>query len=300
MEFIKMSASLRNVAVQQFRDQFELEYQARQKLMNTTQVIRGAVGDAYKWPIMGPAVMLDRGADQSIIPSSDVTHTQITTTFKDKVLNTPTDIFAQATVNASERQVLASNHAAAVGRAEDQFKIDEMEIARIATTITTVPDGATNLPLEKLLEAAYELNQNSVDTNMRFIAIGASQVRSLLNDTNVTSADYNVVKVLMNGEIATFVGFQIFMIPDQYITIAGTPTKVYGLPKVGDIRYCFSWQQRAMGAVYKGYEGQANPSVTVDWDPLRQSWLTISKLSMGSSVLLPEGVVAVACDETKV
>lgn len=295
-----MTTSLRNVAVQQFRDQFELEYQARQKLMNTSQVIRGAVGDAYKWPIMGPAVMLDRGADQSIIPSSDVTHTQVTTTFKDKVLNTPTDIFAQATVNASERQVLAANHAAAVGRQEDQFKIDEMEAARLAATITTVPDGGTNMPLAKLLEAAFELNQNSVDTGMRYLAIGASQVRSLLNDNNVTSSDFNVIKVLMNGEIASYVGFQIFMIPDQFVDVAGTPTKVYGLPKVGDIRYSFAWQQRAVGAVYKGYEGQANPSVTVDWDPLRQSWLTISKLSMGASILLTDGVVAIGSDETVV
>lgn len=290
-----MTQSLSNVAIQQFDDAFTISFQGRRTIAkeNAIRVVRGAIGDAYKWPIIGPATMELRGAPQSIIPASDVTHAQVTTTFEDRILNTPTDIFQQAQVNASERQALAFDHAATVGRREDQIIINALEASG---TTNIVPVGTTNLTVAKLREAAFLLNADNVDPEMRFIAIAPSQLDSLLGETEVTSSDFNTIKALVAGELNTFLGFTFLMIADQ--TVAGV--KVHGLPKTGDDRTCFAWQMRAMGMVYGGFEGgQSNPGVTVDWDPLRQSWLTISKLRAGASALLPDGVVDIICDETK-
>lgn len=284
-----MTISLTNVAIQQFEDAFTLEYQGRRTLAtgNTVLVRRGVIGDAYKWPVMGEAVMELRGAPQSIIPASDVSHVQITTTFEDRILNTPTDIFQQAQVNASERQALAFDHAAAVGRREDQIIIDALAASG---TTNTIADGGTNMTVDKLRETAEFLNTQNVDPMNRFIALHASQLSSLLSETETTSSDFNTVKALVQGEIDTFLGFKFFILGDR---------TEGGLPKVGDIRTCFAWQMRSMGMAFAGFEGgQANPSVTIDWDPLRQSWLTISKLRAGSSALLPPGIVDIDCDET--
>ncbi len=289
-----MTTSLTNVAIQQFDDAFTIEYQGRRTItgQNAVRVVRGAIGDAYKWPVIGPATMELRGAPQSIIPASDVSHTQITTTFEDRILNTPTDIFQQAQVNASERQALAFDHAATVGRREDQIVINALTASG---TTNIVPVGTTNLTVAKLREASFLLNNDNVDPEMRFLALSPSQLSSLLAETETTSSDFNTVKALVQGEIDTFLGFKFLLVADQLVN----SVKVHGLPKTGDNRTCFAWQMRAMGMVYAGFEGgQANPGVTVDWDPLRQSWLTISKLRAGSSALLPDGVVDIICDET--
>lgn len=282
-----MTISLGNVAIQQFEDQFIIEYQGRKTLEETVQIRRGVIGDAYKWPKIGSAIMEPRGAPQSIIPASDVTHVQVTTTFQDLVLNTPTDIFQQAQVNASERQALAFDHSMAVGRAIDQTVIDGLVASG---TTNNVPVGTTNMTLAKLLDASELLNIQDVDQNDRFIVMTPSQQKSLLKETETTSTDYNTTRVLVNGMIDTFVGFKFFYIPDR---------PEGGLPKTGNDRTCFAWQIRSMGMAFGGFEGgQANPSVTVDWDPLRQSWLTISKLRNGASALQAPGIVDIICDET--
>lgn len=282
-----MTTSLTNVAIQQFEDQFIIEYQGRKTLEETVQIRRAVIGDAYKWPRIGPAIMELRGAPQSIIPASDVTHTQITTTFEDRILNTPTDIFQQAQVNASERQALAFDHSMAVGRRIDQIVINALAASG---TTNTVPVGTTNLTVDKLREASFLLNEDNVDQTMRFIAIHPSQLKSLLAESETTSSDFNTIRALVQGEIDSFMGFKFFLIPNR---------AEGGLPKTGDDRTCFAWQMRSMGMAFAGFEGgQANPSVTVDWDPLRQSWLTISKLRAGASALQPDGIVDIVCDET--
>jgi hypothetical protein len=282
-----MTTSLTNVAIQQFEDQFIIEFQGRRTIEGAVQVRNGVIGDAYKWPKIGPAIMELRGAPQSIIPASDVTHTQITTTFEDRILNTPTDIFQQAQVNASERQALAFDHAAAVGRRIDQIIINALAASG---TTETIADGGTNLTVAKLREASFRLNNNDVDPMNRFIVATPSQQSSLLAETETTSSDFNTTRTLVNGMIDSFMGFKFFYIPDR---------AEGGVPKATTIRKCFAWQLRAMGMAFAGFEGgQSNPSVTVDWDPLRQSWLTISKLRAGASALQAPGIVEIDCDES--
>ncbi len=277
-----MTISLRDVAIQQFRDQFLLLYAAGRQINNTTMEVRNAIGDAYKWPEMGSAPMILRGASQSIIPASDVSHPRVTTTFENFVLNLPTDIFDQAEVNADERSMLAIRHVEASGRREDQFIIDALD----ASAGTVIPDGGANLTVEKLREAAFELNKENVPSTDRTILIHASQLESLLKETEVTSSDFNSIKALVQGELSTFLGF-------KFITI-GNRDDEGGLPKTGDIRTVFAYHKRSMGMVWS-----LNPLINVTFENLLQSWVSISRLRAGASALLNEGIVKIECDETK-
>lgn len=275
-----MPAPLSAVAVQMFRDQFQIKYEAPREITGTTLEVHGVVGDAYKWPQMGPAIMLPRGAPSSAIPASILDHTRVTTNFLEFVLNTPTDKFKQAEVNADEMSVLAIQHVKAIGRREDQFVIDALD----NSGATTLPVDSSNLTLKKLRDASALLNKANVDKTDRTILIHANSLRSLLDEEELTSSDFNTVKTLMTGQVETFMGFKFITIGDR---------AEGGLPLSGTTRTCFVYNKMAVGMVW-----QLNPEVEVDWEPVLRSHLTISALSAGADALQDPGIVKIDCDES--
>lgn len=281
-----MTMSLSNVAVQQFSDSFINIYQAKTSLISTAaQVVRGVVGDAYKWKLIGTADLQLRGSPQSDVPATDVTHTPKVANKSDYILNLPTDIFQQASVNASERTALSTVHANGIARREDKFIIDGLD----ASAGQLVVDAGTNMTLAKILRAAFYLNVGNVDAGGRHFAVHANQLNAMLLVPQITDFDFNSIKALVNGEINTFNGFTWHIFGDRFDQNGVN----MGLPKTGNIRTCYAWHESAMGAAYF-----VNPVVTVDWDPRAQSWLSISKMSAGTTALQDAGIVKINCDET--
>jgi len=276
-----MPASLSNVAIQQFHDVFTNVYQAAAMLGNTTQSVYGARGDAYKWPVQGDTVMEERGAYQSLVPVSDLDYEQITTTFKDFVLNLPLDIFQQAELLTDVLSNLGSVHAKAAGRREDQSVLNALDAA-VGTG--TIADGGTNLSVAKLTEAAAILDEQNVDPQDRYLAMTPSQLQALLGEDKPTNTLYVNTRNLMDGQVESLCGFQIYTL--------GTRAEG-GLPKAGNIRTCFAWQRTSMGRVYS-----MTPVTEIEWSAPHQSWLTISRMRLGSSALLPKGIVKIDCDES--
>lgn len=277
-----MTASLNNVAVQQFHDNFINKFASQQMLMDTCITIHGAIGDAYKWPIMGFTDMHLRGAPQSLVPASDVSHDQLITTFDDYVLNLPTDLFQQSNVNVNERLNLAQVHAKAAGRRIDAFKIGAMDTA-VLPADNVIPAAGTNLTVAKLRAANRELVKNDVPSEQRWIVITASQQDALLAETEVTSSDFNTQRVLVNGMIDSFLSFKFITVSDRVVG---------GLPIAAGIRKVFAWNWQALGLVFS-----LDPTTNVEWSPERISWLSISRLKAGASVLLPEGIIEIQCQE---
>ena len=78
--------------------------------------------------------------------------------------------------------------------------------------------AASGLTLDKLLAAKEILDNNDVDEEEpRFITVTGSQLRDLLNTTEVKSADYNTVKALVQGQIDTFCGFKFVKISQDLL-----------------------------------------------------------------------------------
>ena len=112
--------------------------------------------------------------------------------------------------------------AAAMGRAMD----DEIIAAALGTALTG-KDGSTStvlpagqkiavasagLTIAKLVSAKEILDAASVDPSIpRHIVVSPKQISDLLNNTTVTSSDFNTVKALAQGEINTFVGFNFIV-----------------------------------------------------------------------------------------
>ncbi|HEV2673383.1 MAG TPA: phage capsid protein [Aliidongia sp.] len=71
-------------------------------------------------------------------------------------------------------------------------------------------NGSANagLTVSKLIEAKVALGKAEGDENEeRFIACSDQQIGNLLSTTEVTSADYNSVKALVEGKVDSFMGF---------------------------------------------------------------------------------------------
>lgn len=82
----------------------------------------------------------------------------------------------------------------------------------VAVTVRApgVTSGNYGLNVSKILEAAEKLGSQDVDPDEeKFLFPNARQIKSLLNDNRISSADYNVVKPLVEGQVARFGGFTI-------------------------------------------------------------------------------------------
>jgi len=282
-----VTASLNNVAIKQFDNEFSISYQASRVLMGTTMERHNLVGDSFQWPLIGGAVMQPRGAAQSLVPASDVDHTPITQSFEPFALNLPTDIFQQSEVNVDERKSLALDHALAAGRRPDQFVINALALAAASPLTTIIPALGTNLTVKKLRKAHEILGQKNIfEPGISvYCAMTFSQNSSLLAETEIININFATQKAITSGKIGEVLNF-------NYITLGERPEG--GLPFITPgIRRVFVWSQRAIGLGFS-----LDPVTNIEWSVERQSWLSVSRLRAGSVVLRPEGMVVIECDET--
>ena len=336
-----MPAQLSKVAIQQFHDQFTNAYQASAQLTETANTVSGARGDAYLWPLQGDAAMELRMAPQSLIPVASNDYAQVRTGFENYILNLPVDIFQQAELIIDTLSQLGLVHAKAAGRREDQFLLNALYEAGngpfnantqlpgqeppglvngAVGNAAVVPGfggaaAATNLNVEKIIQAAALLDQANVPHEDRYLAIDARMMAGLMsNGEEPTNILYNNTKNLMQGGIDTFMGFKIFTLgfrQEGGITLRPQATLLPGLlpsngpfpnPNPPPATYALNntvnstaiaWHKGALGCVYS-----LNPVTEVEWAPAYQSWLTISRLRMGASALLGKGIVYIDCDNT--
>jgi hypothetical protein len=95
--------------------------------------------------------------------------------------------------------------------------------------------GNAGMTISKVIEAKVALDAAEGDeSEPRYMACSAQQVGNMLATTEATSADYNSVKALVNGEINTFLGFNWIR------------TERLGLDANG-FRRCAAYRRSAMG-----------------------------------------------------
>lgn len=171
-----------------------------------------------------------------------------------------------------DRIITAFNAAAATG------KDGTTSVAFPAGQV--IAEGGTNMTLDKLRTAKQKFDDNDVEEAMRNLVWSPAAVNKLLADTTLTSADFNTVKALVDGEIRTFVGFNYIM--STRLNIAS------------DIRSCFAWVPSSMGLAM----GMGITS-TIDRLPTRNnSTQVLVMMSSGSVRIVDEGVVQIDIDET--
>ena len=270
-----MSAALSTVAKEEFDTEVKHAYQGMRTLRDCVKTRLNVVGDKYDFRNMGKGTATARtGSSADVVPMG-ITHNLKVATLADYEAPEYTDIYDAQTVNFDEVVELATTIAGAMGRRDDQAII-----TALATTTTTVGAGTQALDLATITAAAKKLNAVEAPMEDRFFVVHEGGLNQILNDSTITSADYNSVRMLMNGEIDTFMGFKW--------KIIGSSRAEGGLPLATTVRSGFAYHKSAVG-----HAVGIDMKTRVDYVPHKASWLSMGMWKAGTVAIDVEGIVEV-------
>ena len=277
-----MAINVSTAFVDLFDSEVKQAYQAESVLRGTMRTRTGVAGNTVKFPTIGKGVATLRVPQTDVTPLN-VTYGQVTATMEDYIAAEYSDIFQQSHINFDERSELVQVVSKSIARRMDQIMIDALNAASGTTAVATGIGGATtNMNIEKLRATAKAMNEKNVPSEGRNLLMHASQLDSLLGETEITSQDFASVKALVQGEINTFMGFKILTVGDR---------DEGGLPKPST-RTCFAWHKDAMG-----YAESMAQKTEVNYVPEKTSFLVSSMFSAGSVSIDGAGIVKIACTE---
>lgn len=144
----------------------------------------------------------------------------------------------------------------------------------------------TGLNIQKLIEAREILSTNEVDGDEElFCVVNAQMMGSLLNQTQVTSADYNSVKALVRGELDTFLGFKFI-----HSERGGLSANTSGNTVASD-QACWCW---AKSGIQLGIGADIKASIAPRADKSFSTYVYYS-MTLGATRLEEKKIVEIAC-----
>jgi hypothetical protein len=167
-------------------------------------------------------------------------------------------------------------------------------------------DGATTTGVRfnvNVLRAASQiLDGNDVDESIRrYVAYTSKQKQALLEETEVTSADFNTIRALVMGQINTFMGFEFIRterLPRSAVNITynvtdGSVGAGTGTITAAESRRCIAWAEDGL-LLAKGMDIFARIS---ERDDKRYSTQIYVAQSIGATRLEEEKVVELLVKE---
>ena len=150
------------------------------------------------------------------------------------------------------------------------------------TVVTTGSAAASNLNVGKIIAAKKALDAKNVPSEDRCLVIHANSLSGLLADERAISNDF-AIKALLNGEVASMLGFKIIQIGDR---------DEGGLPLSSSDRTIFAFHKSSCGMA----EGMGIKT-EINYVPEKTSFLVNSMFSAGSVAIDDEGIVKITCEE---
>jgi hypothetical protein len=278
-----MSQQLGSVSIIEFDAQVKAAYQASGMLRPAVRVKTGVVGSSTRFRRYNRGIATPR-APQTDVRPMNAGYGEATATIADWNAAEYTDVFDQQRTNIEERGVVAVNIAAAIGRREDQMVLDALDAANASASIDTNLGGAASgVNLAKIRRANALLNRRAVPRTDRYFLGSATGEEQLLGTTEATSADFNTVKALVDGEMKKFVNFHFLWLDDR---------DEGGLPIAATIRTNYAFHKDGIGLAI-GIDRRTE----VNYIPEKTSWLANGLFSAGAVAIDPLGIVEIATTE---
>ncbi len=221
-----------------------LAQQIGSRLRNTVTVKSGVVGEETYMDQIEAFEALARGTRLAATDPTLASYTRRRIALEDFYIAKAIDKMDDVRTLADPTSAISKSGIAGLGR-----KIDDQIIAaiygtaytgKVGGTSTVLPSAqkiasaSTNLTLAKWLDALEILNGNDVDpSDDKFLLIGSNQLSSLLNTTEIKSADYNTVKALVQGQLNSFLGCTVI--------------RTERLPVASSIRKCLLYTKSGVG-----------------------------------------------------
>jgi hypothetical protein len=227
-----MSDQISTAFVKQFGDNIMMLSQQRgSKLRGTVMQEPNVTGEVVFMDQIGPTEaqrVTTRHADS---PQVDTPHERRRVSLVDIEWGDLIDDFDRLKTLIDPQSAYSQNAAWAIGREVDEIIIEnyfsDAVVGKEGNSTQSFPSsqqvaastgtGANNsggssaqgLNIEKLIEARGILRRNNVDLEAETptIVVRSDQTEDLLGIDEITSADYNTIRALVNGEIDTYMGF---------------------------------------------------------------------------------------------
>lgn len=290
-----MSSQITTAFVQQYSANVQMLSQQMGSRLRDAVRVESIVGKNAFMDQIGVATAQLRTSRHADTPQLDTPHARRRLSLADyeyadliddedkvRMLIDPTSSYAQAAAAAMGRAMDDVIITAALGTASTGETGSGS--ASLDATANMVGSSSTNVNLSVsiLREAKRKLDAQDVDPSIpRYIAVGPSQIESLLSETAVTSADFNTVKALVQGEVDTFMGFKFIM--TNRLSIDSN-----------DIRSCFAWAEDGI-TLGIGKDISARIDERADKGYATQVYYC---MSIGAVRMEENKVVKIFCDET--
>jgi hypothetical protein len=214
-----MSVQITTAFVEQYKSNvFHLAQQKGSKLRDAVRT-ESIVGKSHFFERIGSTAAVKRTSRHADTPRVDTPHSRRKVTMDDydwadliddsdkvRLLISPQSEYAKAGAYAMGRTMDDVIIAAATGNAFGGVS-GGSTIALPAGQ--KIAHGSTGLTIAKLITAKEKLDAANVDPDeARVLVCSAKQISDLLGTTQITSADFNSVKALVQGDIDTFMGFR--------------------------------------------------------------------------------------------
>lgn len=291
-----MSTQITTAFVKQYEDLVQLDFQQQGSMLRDKVRNKTVVGKSHFFERIGATGVIEKTTRHQDTPQIDTPHLRRRVDMRDFWWADLIDQEDKVRLLIEPGNEYATNAGWSMGR-----KVDELIIAAFeadakggeegSTAVTfdanmAVPadfpagGSAEGLTVPKLRRAKRLLDDKNT-FGKRFIAISPIGLEQLLGTTEATSADFNTVKALVNGEINTFLGFEFVMIPDL-------------LPITGNVRTCYAWIQRSMALAV----GSEMKTRITESESKGFSTRVFVQMSFDSTRIEEEGVVKVDIDES--
>jgi len=217
-----MSTQITTAFVNQFSANVQMLSQQMGSLLRNAVDAESVNGEKAFFDQVGQAAAVLRTSRHADTPLVETPHTRRMVTMSDYEYADLIDDSDKVRLLVDPTSTYSRAAAAAMGRAMDDVIITAAlgtaNTGKDGSTSTALPSGqkiavaSSGLTIAKLVSAKELLDAASVDPSIpRHIVVSPKQISDLLNNTTVTSSDFNTVKALAQGEINSFVGFNFIV-----------------------------------------------------------------------------------------
>lgn len=216
----------------------------------------------------------------------------------DFTVNQQIDTFDQLKTIVDPKSAYAENAAMAAGRQMDKLIIDAAtgtayigETGSSSETFSTTSyqisasfgaSGNVGLTVDKLIEARRIMQANNVDLDMdpAVLVISPQQEADLLSQVQVTSTDYNIRPVLVDGRVRQFLGFNVVV--SNQLNTSSSLRRVLAFVRSG--LHLGLWND-VMSDAHQRYDLEADP------------WELSTKMSAGATRIEQGKIIDILCSE---
>lgn len=217
-----MSSQITTAFVEQYSANIQMLSQQMGSLLRDAVRNESVTGkDAY-FDQIGKVTAVLKTSRHSDTPQIDTPHSRRRVSLADyefadlidqqdkvRLLIDPTSSYAKAAAYAMGRAMDDVIIAAALGTANTGVSGGTAVPLPAGNIVAVGTGGANTMNIAKLAAAKQILDAGDVDPSIkRHIIVSPTEIQDLLNNTTVTSSDFNTVKALVQGEIDSFMGFK--------------------------------------------------------------------------------------------